>query len=133
MRLCRLSLLAGGLLAALLTMSGPVVAADSASAEIDKRAQDPNQWPAPGRDNRLTRYSPLKDINTENVNNLQFIWSQSMNSLRGQEGQPVVVDADGTPMMYFVSGCPSMALCNVVQALDLSDPDNPKEIWNYVK
>ena len=134
MRYRNFGLLAAGLAAVLLMAPSPVKAADeSASAEIDKRAQDPNQWPAPGRDNKLTRFSPLKDINTDNVKKLEFIWSQSMNSLRGQEGQPVVVDADGTPMMFFVSGCPSMALCNWVQALDLSDPDNPKEIWNYVK
>ena len=128
-------LLAVGLAVAFLMAPAPVMAADkSASAEIDKRAQDPNQWPAPGRDNQLTRYSPLKDINTGNVKKLEMIWSQSMNSLRGQEGQPIVIsDVGGKPMMYFVSGCPSMALCNWVQALDLSDPDNPKEIWNYVK
>jgi glucose dehydrogenase len=133
MRYRNFGLLAAGLAAVLLMAPSPVKAADTASAEIDKRARDPNQWPAPGRDNKLTRFSPLKDINTDNVKKLEMIWSQSMNSLRGQEGQPVVVDAEGTPMMFFVSGCPSMALCNWVQALDLSDPDNPKEVWNYVK
>src|SRR4249920_2196522 len=85
-------LLAAGLAAVLLMAPSPVKAADeSASAEIDKRAQDPNQWPAPGRNNQLTRYSPLKDINTGNVKKLEMIWSQSMNSLRGQEGQPIVI------------------------------------------
>ncbi len=39
-----------------------------------------------------------------------------------------MVDIDGTPTMYIFSAWP-----NIVQALDLSDPDNPKEIWNYVK
>ena len=130
----KLALLACGLFAGLLLAQVPVKADKSASAEIDKRAQDPNQWPAPGRDNLLTRFSPLKDINTKNINKLEMIWSQSMNSLRGQEGQPVFIsDVGGKPMMFFVSGCPSMALCNWVQALDMSDPDNPKEIWNYVK
>jgi lanthanide-dependent methanol dehydrogenase len=64
MRFQKYALLAGGVFAALLMLSGPVMADESASAEIDKRAQDPNQWPAPGRDNLLTRFSPLKDINT---------------------------------------------------------------------
>ena len=36
-------------------------------------------------------------------------------------------------MMFFISGCPNMAQCNIAQGLDLSDPDNPKQIWNYVK
>ena len=131
MRLRNLGL---GLMAAILLAPASAMAEMSASAEIDKRAEDPNLWPAPGRDNQLTRHSPLADINTGNVAKLQMAWAQSMSSLRGQEGQPVVIKwDDGTPVMYFVSGCPSMALCNVVQALDLTDPDNPKQIWNYVK
>src|SRR5262245_49008860 len=46
-----------------------------ANDEIEKRAKDPNQWPAPGRDNQLTRHSPLKDITTDNVAKLQMAWS----------------------------------------------------------
>jgi PQQ-dependent dehydrogenase (methanol/ethanol family) len=91
-------------------------------------------WGAPGRDNQLTRHSPLGDINADNVSKLQMAWSQSSGALRGHEGQPVVIeDVGGKPMMYFVSGCPEMSKCNIVQALDLSDPDKPKQIWNYVK
>ena len=116
----RCSLLAGGLIAALLIMSGPVLAEESASAEIDQRAKDPNQWPAPGRDNKLTRHSELKDIDTDNVKKLQMIWAQSTGALRGAEGQPIVIgDVGGKPMLFMVSGCPAMFNCNVVQALDL--------------
>jgi len=121
--------IAGGILAALIGFSFPVFA-----DEITQRAQDPNEWPGPGRDNALTRHSPLKDINTDNVSKLQMIWSQSTGALRGHEGQPVVInDVGGKPMMFFVSGCPEMSKCNIVQGLDLSDPDHPKQIWNYVK
>ncbi|HML42085.1 MAG TPA: PQQ-binding-like beta-propeller repeat protein, partial [Hyphomicrobium zavarzinii] len=125
----RLAFVAGGVLAALLGMSGPVLA----NAEIEKNTKNENLWPAPGRDNQLTRHSTLKDINTENVKKLQFAWSQSTGALRGHEGQPVVVEHNGKPMMYFSSGCPNMAQCNILQALDLSDPDNPVQVWNYVK
>jgi PQQ-dependent dehydrogenase (methanol/ethanol family) len=115
-------------------MPPPGVTEESASAEIEQRAKDPNQWPAPGRDNQLTRHSDLKDINTENVNKLEMIWSQSTGALRGAEGQPIVIsDVGGKPMLFMVSGCPSMSNCNVVQALDLTDPDRPKAVWNYVK
>jgi lanthanide-dependent methanol dehydrogenase len=127
-------LIAGSLVAALLAFSGSALAAESASAEIDQRAKDPNQWPAPGRDNKLTRHSDLKDINTENVKKLEMIWAQSTGALRGAEGQPIVIsDVGGKPMLFMVSGCPAMSNCNVVQALDLTDPDNPKVVWNYVK
>jgi PQQ-dependent dehydrogenase (methanol/ethanol family) len=122
--------LVGGLMAALIGLAGPGMA----NEEIEKRAKDPNTWPAPGRDNKLTRHSPLKDINTENVGKLQMVWSQSTGALRGHEGQPLVIDdVGGKPMMFFISGCPTMAQCNIAQGLDLSDPDNPKQVWNYVK
>ncbi|MDX2289164.1 MAG: PQQ-dependent dehydrogenase, methanol/ethanol family [Hyphomicrobiaceae bacterium] len=118
-----------GALAMALFLPAPSIAND----EVEKRTADANQWPAPGRDNALTRHSPLADINVENVKKLQMSWSQSSGALRGHEGQPVVVDVDGKPMMYFVSGCPEMSKCNIVQALDLSNPDQPQQIWNYVK
>ncbi|MEQ1709785.1 MAG: PQQ-dependent dehydrogenase, methanol/ethanol family [Hyphomicrobium sp.] len=119
----------GSLMAAVVGMTGLALA----NAEIETRAKNPDLWPAPGRDNKLTRHSTLSDINTGNVGKLQMLWSHSMNSDRGQEGQPVVVEHGGKPMMYFSSGCPDMPRCNVLQALDLSDPDNPKQVWSYVK
>ena len=130
MRSRRALCLTGGILAAMIGLSGTSFAND----EIEKRAQNPDTWPAPGRDNQLTRHSPLKDINTGNVEKLQMAWSQSTGALRGHEGQPLVIeDVGGKPMMFFISGCPNMAQCNIAQGLDLSDPDNPKQIWNYVK
>ena len=72
-----LLLLTGTLCAGLVGLSVAAMAND----EIEKRAQDPNQWGAPGRDNQLTRHSPLKDINTKNVDKLQMVWSQSTGCL----------------------------------------------------
>ena len=121
------SLVVGALFAALVCIPPPVLAEETASAEIAQRAKDPNQWPAPGRDNQLTRHSELKDINAGNVKKLEMIWAQSTGALRGAEGQPIVIsDVGGKPMLFMVSGCPSMSNCNVVQALDLTDPDQPK-------
>ncbi|MCG8323892.1 MAG: PQQ-binding-like beta-propeller repeat protein, partial [Thiotrichales bacterium] len=113
---------------ALVLFTGVNVNAGTASEEIDAATKNPNLWPAPGRDNKLTRYSPLDQINEANVTRLNYSWSQSTGGLRGHEGQPVVVNLDGKPMMYFSSGWP-----NIIQALDLSDPDNPKQVWNYEK
>jgi PQQ-dependent dehydrogenase (methanol/ethanol family) len=49
--------------------------------------------------------------------------------LRGHEGQPLVIqDVGGKPMMFIESGWP-----NIVQALDLSDPDHPQQLWHYNK
>ena len=96
--------------------------------EVTDRSKDSNLWAAPGGDQALTRHSALKDINTSNVGHLGMVWSQSSGTLRGHEGQPLVVVVNGKPMMYMESGWP-----NIIQALDLSDPDHPKEVWNYKK
>jgi PQQ-dependent dehydrogenase (methanol/ethanol family) len=126
-------LLTGVLCATLLMLSAGRALAGSDEEQL-ARMKDPDQWPSFGRDFSLTRHSDLKDINTSNINKLEMVWSQSLGALRGQEGQPLVIkDVGGKPMMFIVSGCPTMATCNYVQALDLTDPNNPKEVWNYVK
>jgi len=111
---------------AILALGGGCAAA--VSDEVTDRAKDPNLWASPGGDQALTRHSQLKDITTANVKGLQMVWSQSSGTLRGHEGQPLVVTVGSTPMMYMESGWP-----NIIQALDLTDPDHPKELWNYRK
>ncbi|HUJ52276.1 MAG TPA: PQQ-binding-like beta-propeller repeat protein, partial [Steroidobacteraceae bacterium] len=116
-----------------LCAAGAVLALGMACAaaigdEVTDRSKDPNLWAAPGGDQALTRHSKLNTINTSNVGKLQMVWSQSSGTLRGHEGQPLVVTVGGKPMMYMESGWP-----NIIQAIDLSDPDHPKEVWNYKK
>ncbi|MCG8378117.1 MAG: PQQ-binding-like beta-propeller repeat protein, partial [Proteobacteria bacterium] len=111
-----------------LALTGMNVGAETASEEIDRYVKNPNLWPAPGRDNKLNRHSTLNQINEANVSRLNLSWTQSTGALRGHEGQPLVVELDGKPMMYFSSPWP-----NIVQALDLSDPDNPVQVWSWEK
>ena len=129
----KFGVLAGTIVAVTMGLSGQASAMNSDEEQL-KRMADPDQWPAPGRDFAMTRHSTLSDITTDNVNKLQMSWLQGTNALRGHEGQPLVIkDVGGKTMLFMISGCPSMANCNVVQGLDLTDPDNPKQIWSYVK
>ena len=109
-----------------------VLAAGIACAAVTvaqaQEPQSPDLWASMGQNYALDRHSPLTQINPSNAHELEMIWSQSTGALRGHEGQPIVVDVDGKPMMFFVSAWP-----NIVQALDLSNPDHPVEVWNYVK
>jgi PQQ-dependent dehydrogenase (methanol/ethanol family) len=113
--------------AALVTTCGAAMAATD--SEQFQRFTDPNQWGAPAGNLNQTRYSSLKDINTGNVQGLNMIWAQSSGTLRGHEGQPLVIqNVGGKPMMFIESGWP-----NILQGLDLSDPDHPMQVWNYTK
>ncbi|HUW73447.1 MAG TPA: PQQ-binding-like beta-propeller repeat protein [Methyloceanibacter sp.] len=129
----KFGVLAGTLVAVTMGLSGQAIAENTGQEELTRMA-DPDQWPAPGRDFSLTRHRKLADINTKNINKLQMAWLQGTNALRGHEGQPLVIkDVGGKTMLFMISGCPSMSNCNVVQALGLTDADNPKQVWSYVK
>src|SRR5258707_4896916 len=113
--------------AALVTTCGAAMAASD--SEQFARFKDPNQWGAPAGDLNQTRYSSLKEINVSNVKGLNMVWAQSSGTLRGHEGQPLVIqNVAGKPMMFIESGWP-----NILQGLDLSDPDHPMQVWNYTK
>jgi PQQ-dependent dehydrogenase (methanol/ethanol family) len=107
---------------------GTTAFAQGTDAEEMQNSANPALWPSMGQNLALDRNSKLTQINPRTVKRLQMIWSQSTGALRGHEGQPIVVDVNGKPMMFFISAWP-----NIVQALDLSDPDHPVEVWNYVK
>ena len=65
--------------------------AAQANDEIEKRAKDPNQWGAHGRDNQLTRHSPLADINAENVGKLGLCQATMLARIPDQTPDPVQV------------------------------------------
>ncbi|MEP6687338.1 MAG: PQQ-dependent dehydrogenase, methanol/ethanol family, partial [Gemmatimonadales bacterium] len=80
------------------------------------------EWYMTGRDYSLQRFSPLKQITTSNVGELRPIWSFSTGTLRGHEGNPLVVGN----VMYVQTRFP-----NIVYALDLSKAGAP-QVWKYV-
>lgn len=79
------------------------------------------QWTMPARDYAASRYSPLAQITSANVNGLHVAWTFSTGVLRGHEGAPLVVDST----MYVVTPYP-----NVAYALDLTKPGAPLR-WKY--
>jgi alcohol dehydrogenase (cytochrome c) len=77
-------------------------------------------WAQPASDYANTRYSSLKEINSENVKTLIPMWTFSTGVLRGHEGAPLVVG----DLMYVHTPFP-----NIVYALDL-DHDG-RIAWKY--
>ncbi|WP_027169433.1 methanol/ethanol family PQQ-dependent dehydrogenase [Mesorhizobium sp. WSM3224] len=92
----------------------------SANEELAKMAKNPKDWVMQTGDYANTRYSKLKQINKENVKNLQVKWTFSTGVLRGHEGGPLIIG----DVMYVHAPFP-----NTVYALDLNN--DGKILWRY--
>lgn len=83
-----------------------------ASGPIDTMSQDANQWVMPLGDYHAIRHSKLNQITADNAAKLTVAWTMSTGTLRGQEGQPLVI----ANMLYFESSYP-----NFIYAVDLNN------------
>nr|WP_027798157.1 methanol/ethanol family PQQ-dependent dehydrogenase [Paraburkholderia dilworthii] len=97
-------------------MSSIVAQADS---QLDGLIKSPSNWAAQAGDYANHRYSPLKQINENNVGKLQVAWTMSTGVLRGHEGSPLVIG----DTMYIHSPFP-----NKVIAINLKDQTF---LWQY--
>jgi PQQ-dependent dehydrogenase (methanol/ethanol family) len=88
--------------------------------ELIALSRNPNDWVMPTGDYANQRYSQLKQINAQNVRNLQVAWTFSTGVLRGHEGAPLVVGN----VMYVHGPFP-----NPVYAPDLNN--DAKILWKY--
>ena len=79
---------------------------------------EPHNWLAHGRDYKEQRYSPLDQINTETIQNLELEWSLDMGTTRGLEATPIVDNG-----IMFVS-----STWSVVHAIDAKTGE---ELWVY--
>ena len=75
-------------------------------------------WPSYGLDYAETRFSRLNQINTGNVKELGLVWSYNLESTRGVEATPLVVDG----IMYVT------ASWSIVHAVDVR---TGKRLWTY--
>src|SRR5258707_15733391 len=87
-------------------------------AAIIANAKTTKDWLSYGLDYSESRYSKLNQINTENVKSLGLQWTYNLESLRGVEATPLIVDG-----IMYVS-----ASWSVVHALDVR---TGKRIWTY--
>ncbi len=75
-------------------------------------------WPSYGLDYAETRYSRLKQIDTGNVKDLGLAWSYDLESTRGIEATPIVIDG-----VMYVS-----ASWSIVHAIDAR---TGKRLWTF--
>src|SRR5690606_41483446 len=100
-------------------------AAQVNSGRIDQADEDAGNWLTHGRTYSEQRFFPIESISTENVGQLGLAWSLDLDTNRGQEATPPVIDG----VMY------STSAWSKVQAVDartgeqlwLFDPKVPGE------
>ena len=78
-------------------------------ASIQANARTSRDWPSHGLDYAETRFSRLTQINADNVKALGLVWAYDLESTRGVEATPLVVDG-----VMYVS-----ASWSVVHAVDV--------------
>ena len=69
------------------------------AARLGNADAEPHNWLSTGRDYSDARFSPLKDINDATAGRLGLAWYYDLDTRRGQEATPVVVDG----VMYTTS------------------------------
>lgn len=119
--------------ASLLVMAAPPVMAEEAKgskahiAAVTKKVDGAfiraneartNDWPSHGLDYAETRFSKLQQIHAANVKDLGLVWSYNLESTRGVEATPLVVDG-----IMYVS-----ASWSIVHAIDVR---SGKKIWTF--
>ncbi|MBB3006641.1 PQQ-dependent dehydrogenase, methanol/ethanol family [Cupriavidus alkaliphilus] len=87
-------------------------------AFISANAGTTRDWPSHGLDYAETRFSRLRQIDSANVRNLGLVWSYNLESTRGVEATPLVVDG----VMYVT------ASWSVVHAVDAR---TGKRLWTF--
>jgi quinohemoprotein ethanol dehydrogenase len=87
-------------------------------AFISANAGKSSDWPSHGLDYAETRFSRLDQINTSNAKKLGLVWSYNLESTRGIEATPLVVDG-----IMYVS-----ASWSIVHAINVR---NGKRLWTF--
>ncbi|HYD25943.1 MAG TPA: PQQ-dependent dehydrogenase, methanol/ethanol family [Croceibacterium sp.] len=103
---------------ALAGSSAKPVAGDVTEARLLAAEDDPDNWLSHGRTYAEQRFSPLTEIDEGNVGRLSLAWAVELDTSRGQEATPVVVD--GT--MYVTTAW------SKVMAVDAATGE---VLWNY--
>jgi PQQ-dependent dehydrogenase (methanol/ethanol family) len=82
-----------------LKLEGAVSAGAVDESRLLHADQEPGNWMSHGRTYSEQRFSPLQQINDRNIGQLGLAWAVDLDTRRGQEATPIVVDG----VMYFTT------------------------------
>jgi len=96
----------------------PAKPADVNESRIIHADREPGNWMTYGRTYGEQRFSPLHQIDDQNVSQLGLAWYYDLDTNRGQEATPIVVDG----VMYFTSAWSKVFALNAATG---------KLLWSY--
>ena len=104
-------------------LDSPVRPADVNESRIVNADREPGNWMTYGRTYDEQRFSPLNQINDRDVSQLGLAWYYDLDTNRGQEATPIIVDG----VMYFTSAWSKVFALNAAtgQLLWSYDPKVP--------
>jgi len=97
---------------------GLVSPANVDASRLHNADQDPGNWMTHGRTYTEQRFSPLKQISEQNISQLGLVWSVDLDTRRGQEATPIVVDG----VMYFSTAWSKVFAVNAATG---------EKLWSY--
>lgn len=106
-------------------INGTLAAARATPAPNPEGIQ-PSEWPAYGRDQQGTRYSPLQQITPDNVHNLQVAWTFRTGDTKGPN-DPVEITNEVTPIKIG----DLLYLCSPHQILFALDAQTGELKWKF--
>jgi quinohemoprotein ethanol dehydrogenase len=98
--------------------TAPAIGSAAVTTERLLTDNEPGSWLTTGRGYFEQRFSPLDQINDTNVNELGLAWYADMDTERGQESTPIVVDG----YMYLTTAW------SMVKAFDIRTGE---KVWEY--
>jgi quinoprotein glucose dehydrogenase len=108
------------------TVSASAAVPAASSTSSAQQAASPGDWPAYGRTQAGTRYSPLAQINLHNVKNLQVAWTFRTGDKKGPN-DPVEITNEVTP----IKAGDMLYLCSPHQILFAVDAASGALKWKF--
>jgi quinohemoprotein ethanol dehydrogenase len=97
---------------------GVVSVANVDDSRLSHADQEPGNWMSYGRTYNEQRFSPLKQINDQNITQLGLAWYVDIDTRRGQEATPIVVDG----VMYYTTAWSKVYAVNAATG---------EKLWSY--
>ena len=113
-----LAVISGACNQARVASENPVKPADVNESRLLSADREPGNWMTYGRTYDEQRFSPLNQINNQNVSQLGLAWYYDLDTNRGQEATPIVADG----VMYFTSAWSKVFALNAATG---------KLLWSY--